>query len=107
MGKGSHWNNRNNNCRSKWSGSGCDSRDSNCISRNISGNRRSILQHILSCKEDFDFEDDFDDFDLTDEKETAKEDQDTAFVDMFTANEKSDKNGSGNMDSNVCWAKKN
>ena len=28
-----------------------------------------------SCKEDFDFEDDFDDFDLTDEKETAKEDQ--------------------------------
>ena len=26
-----------------------------------------------SCKEDFDFEDDFDDFDLTDEKETAKE----------------------------------
>ena len=25
-----------------------------------------------SCKEDFDFEDDFDDFDLTDEKETAK-----------------------------------
>lgn len=31
-----------------------------------------------SCKEDFDFEDDFDDFDLTDEKETAKEDQEPA-----------------------------
>ena len=29
-------------------------------------------------KEDFDFEDDFDDFDLTDEKETAKEDQEPA-----------------------------
>ena len=31
-----------------------------------------------SCKEDFDFEDDFDDFDLTDEKETAKEEQEPA-----------------------------